>query len=438
MAITIIPKGVRGFQFSFKLTERKSVIGGIDMKEDMTVLVHKAMQLLKKFGLKESTLKSYDKRAFRPIIDFYETQSTYEFQESFMNKLETLYQDQFINGLISKKTLNWRIRGLRIISEIHATGGYEWKVYSYKKNIALPDSFEYTVNDFVSRLKLSEKRKHNIGSIIRRFARFIYDHGISDLSTVTPVMVREFMLLISSDRPKSMDDVVDVLRKFFRYLNEQMGLDSSFWILLAAPRGRDRKVKPCMKADEVYQMLNKINRTSAKGKRDFAILILAATTGLRAGDIANLKLTDIIWQRRELHLTQGKTQEILMLPLKKNVMNALADYILYGRPKSDSKHIFLRSHAPYSPLFDGVSVACIFRKYLSEAGIEHLTNDGKTLHGMRRMIGTQMIILGTPITTVAQVLGHTNLKAIKQYISLDLEGLRNCSVAMTSLGGEDR
>ena len=54
------------------------------------------------------------------------------------------------------------------------------------------------------------------------------------------------------------------------------------------------------------------------------------------------------------------------------------------------------------------------------------------------MIGTQMIVSGTPLTTVAQVLGHTNLKSIKQYISLDLEGLRKCSLAMTSLGGEVR
>jgi len=331
----------------------------------MKELVQTAMQLLKSFGLKESTLKSYDTRAFRPILHYYQTHYINEFQESLMNKLEIIYQNQFESGFITKSSLNWRIRGIRIISEIHTTGGYVWKVYSYKKAIILPDSFEQMVTDFVSRLNLSEKRKQNLGSIIRRFARFTYDHGTSALAEVTPLTVREFMLHISSDRPKSMDDVVDALKKFFRYLNEKVDLDSSFWLLLIAPRSREHKVKPCMKADEVYQLLEKINRTSAKGKRDFALLILASTTGLRAGDIANLKLTDIIWQHKELHLTQGKTEEILILPLQKKVMNALADYILYGRPKSDSKNVFLRSNAPYTPFFDGASVACVFRKYLS-------------------------------------------------------------------------
>lgn len=404
----------------------------------MKELVQTAKQLLRDLGLKESTLKSYDTRAFRPIIHYYQTHYINEFQESLMNKLEIIYQNQFESGFITKSSLNWRIRGIKIISEIHITGGYIWKVYSYKKAITLPDSFEQMVTDFVSRLDLSKKRKQNLGSIIRRFTRFTYDQGTSDLSEVTPLTVREFMLHISSDRPKSMDDVVDALKKFFHYLNEKVDLDSSFWLLLIAPRSRDHKVKPCMKADEVYQLLEKINRTSAKGKRDFALLTLASTIGLRAGDIANLKLTDIIWQHKELHLTQGKTEEILVLPLQKKVMNALADYILYGRPKSDSKHIFLRSNAPYAPFFDGVSVACVFRKYLSEAGIKHMSGDGKTLHGIRRMIGTQMIVSGTPLTTVAQVLGHTNLKSIKQYISLDLEGLRKCSLTMTSLGGEVR
>lgn len=408
------------------------------MKEDITLLVQKAMHLLRTLELNESTLKSYETRAFRPIINYYKTQGVYKSQEYLMNKLENLYQNQFKSGLISNSTLNWRIRGIRIISEIYKTGGYEWKVYSHKKPTTLPISLECIVSDFISRINLSKKRTQNIESIIRRFAEFINNQGVSELSTVTPVMVRQFMLHISSSRPKSMDDVVDTLRKFFKYLNEQMMIDSSFWMLLAAPRSRDHNVKPCMKIDEVYEMLKKINRTSTKGKRDFAILTLAATTGLRAGDIANLKLTNIMWQQKELHLIQGKTSKILILPLQKNAMNALADYILNGRAKSGSNHVFLRSCAPYTHFFDGVSIACIFRKYLSEIGIKHLINDGKTFHGLRRMIGTQMLVSGTPIMTIAQVLGHTQLKAMKQYISLDLQRLRTCSLGMNSLGGDDR
>lgn len=89
------------------------------MENNITKLVQKAMQLLRKFDLKEGTLKSYDNRAFHPIINYYQTHYINEFQESLMNKLEIIYQYQFENGFISKKLLNWRIRGIRIISEIH-------------------------------------------------------------------------------------------------------------------------------------------------------------------------------------------------------------------------------------------------------------------------------------------------------------------------------
>ena len=94
------------------------------MENDITKLVQKAMQLLREFNLKESSLKSYNKMAFHPIIDYYQTHYIKEFQEPLMDKLEIIYQGQFKNELISKQSLNCRIRGIKIISEIHSTGSY--------------------------------------------------------------------------------------------------------------------------------------------------------------------------------------------------------------------------------------------------------------------------------------------------------------------------
>ena len=405
------------------------------MSEDIAVLVKDAMRLLNEMGISKGTLKSYISRSFRPTIRFYETHGVSEYQESLTLQGKKYYQEQYNDGIISKVSLNWRLRGINILSEIHKTGSFEWKVFSHNDPITLPAQLENIVIDFISRLDLSDKRKRNIESIIRRFVRFISGKDITDLSSVTPIQLRDFMLNISSNRPKSMDDVVDALKKFFGYLDDKININSSNHLLLTAPRSRDHRVKPCMKTDDVSQMLLKIDRAVPKGKRDFAVLALAATTGLRAGDLANLKLTDVVWPKKELHFVQGKTETILVLPLQKNVLNALADYILNGRPPSNSEYIFLRSIAPYHHLHDGVSIACIFRRYLSEAGIRHLPGDGKTMHGLRRMIGTQMVTSGVPITTVAQVLGHRGIKATKRYISLDVEGLRNCALSISSLGG---
>ena len=147
----------------------------------------------------------------------------------------------------------------------------------------------------------------------------------------------------------------------------------------------------------------------------------------------NIKLSDIDWRKSEIHIVQGKTQVPISLPLQKGVGAALADYILNGRPESKSPQIFLRSLAPFQGFKDGVSVACVLRRRMEAAGIFHKLGDGKTMHGIRRMLGTQMTMEGVPVTTVAQVLGHQNTDATRPYIALDIEGLRECALGFDSL-----
>ena len=83
----------------------------------------------------------------------------------------------------------------------------------------------------------------------------------------------------------------------------------------------------------------------------------------------------------------------------------------------------------------GVSIACIFRKDQKKASLTHAIGDGKTLHSIRRYLGTEMTASGILVDVVAQVLGHKGMKATKQYISADLRGMKNCMLGFDSLGG---
>lgn len=190
---------------------------------------------------------------------------------------------------------------------------------------------------------------------------------------------------------------------------------------------------PYMPLDDLTLIIQSVDRSTAIGKRDYAILLLAASSGMRSGDIANMKLSDIDWRKNEIHIVQGKTRVPIILPLNKSVGAAMADYILNGRPKSKSQQIFLRSLAPFQGFKDGVSVACVLRRWMKAAGVSHRLGDGKTMHGIRRMLGTQMTVEGVPVSTVAQILGHQNINATKPYISLDIEGLRECALGFGSL-----
>lgn len=102
-------------------------------------------------------------------------------------------------------------------------------------------------------------------------------------------------------------------------------------------------------------------------------------------------MTDMDWENNAIHLIQGKTDIPLHIPVSKQVLTTVADHILHGRPKTSDCHIFVRHIAPYNGFHDGVSIACIFRKQLKKAGIEHVTGDGRTLHGIRRGLGYILI-----------------------------------------------
>ncbi|MDD3307073.1 MAG: tyrosine-type recombinase/integrase [Acetobacterium sp.] len=398
-------------------------------------LVQTALSQLAKMGLSDATLKSYRTCAFYPIKKFYGDKENVHYENSLMIEMYHLYLMQHEQGVISKQTLNWRLRGINIINEIYDTGFFDWKVFSSKKKEELPDVYETIMTDFSNTLICCTKRKGIYQSIVRRFLIFMIQSEKENLSSIDEVLLRNFLVEISADRPKSMDDVITALKKFLQYLNEKSFTENRYYSILAAPRSRDRKVKACMDANELAMMMNCVDRNTPGGKRDYAILILAATTGLRAGDIASLRLDCINWKRNEIQFFQGKTSEATILPLPQNTGIAIADYILYSRPKATIDTLFLRNNPPYKGFHDGVSISCIFRKYMKQVNLAHENGDGRTMHGIRRMVGTEMIINGSPIMTVSQVLGHKGMSATKYYIALDVDGLRKCTLGFDSIGG---
>jgi len=406
----------------------------MENNKTITSLVETAFkQLEDEFKLTEGTLKGYKYSSFRPIEEFFRSHGVYQYDRKLIDELHSFYITQFEEGIIPKQTFALRLRGIEVITEIQEKGCFEWKVFRQTKKELLNDYFEKILNDFLETLTCGAKRSKYYESIIRKFFSFLLQKGYADFTKFNPQTVSDFLTEISIEKPKSMDDVIYGMRKLFLHLNEN-GKQVDFNILLlASPKHYRRKIYPCMKTDELSELLNHIDQSTPKGKRDYAILILAATAALRAGDLVTLKLKDVDWQRCEISLVQGKTKEPLVLPLNPISKNALADYILNGRPTSSSPNIFLRSVAPHIELASGVSVACILRGYIKSMGIERKLDDGKTLQGIRRMLASNMTISKVPITTISQVLGHKNMDIAKVYISLDMEELKCCTLDFNSL-----
>ena len=123
----------------------------------------------------------------------------------------------------------------------------------------------------------------------------------------------------------------------------------------------------------------------------------------------------------------------IAFPLTSDVGKALKDYILNARPVSDCQEVFLSLRPPHAAMMDAVAVGDMFSKYQKKAGIVRQPFDGKGFHGLRRRLAKKLIVNGTPLTTVAQILGHSDLHSVRQYLSLDTGNLRECALDFSGI-----
>jgi integrase len=405
------------------------------MKEiEATQLIGNAIKQLITFNLKPSTITAYEQRSFDPVEVFFDEREEKLYSTQLSSEFLIVTRRLFKSQQISSRTRRFREKGVLVLDELFLSGSLVWRMHPTGKS-GVPKCYTDIFASFSKNLEQSGQHHNAVSSIVRKYLTYLDSNDVCEIASVHASDIRQFIIDVSPEHRGSMDYVVLALRKFHSFLKEHKVLEIKYETALFVPRVRDRRVLPCIHQDEIDRVLEQIDVSSAMGKRDYAILVLGAHTGLRAGDIALLKLADMDWANNEIRIVQGKTNTSLALPLSALVGNAIADYILVGRPLSDSPYIFLRVLAPFQKFHDGVSISCIFRRYLKKAGINHEIGDGRTFHGLRRTLGTTLVVNDVPVTTVAQILGHRSIKTTKQYISLDVSGLRQCALDFGSVGG---
>ncbi|MDR3600882.1 MAG: tyrosine-type recombinase/integrase [Desulfosporosinus sp.] len=156
--------------------------------------------------------------------------------------------------------------------------------------------------------------------------------------------------------------------------------------------------------------------------------MLASVTGIRAIDIANLKLRDINWKEMTVYFIQCKTGFGVSLPMESVAAEAVADYILNGRPDVAIPYVFLTVDPPFRKLNDKSSVANVLNKYVKLENIEKRPRDGKTFHAFRRNMGIWLLNSGAEPELISQVLGHQSKDVLKRYLPLDTSKLEICAL----------
>jgi integrase/recombinase XerD len=184
------------------------------------------------------------------------------------------------------------------------------------------------------------------------------------------------------------------------------------WSMTSIPRA--------IPADQVRQLLASINRGTAIGRRDYAILLLLARLGLRSSEVAFLDLDDIDWKAGRLSV-RGKSGRQFELPLPTDVGQAIVAYLRHGRPHNISRRVFLRGKAPIRGFLGQSAIGSLVRHTLKRAGIVSPT---KGTHQFRHALATQMLRHGASLTEIGEVLGHRSPETTKIYTKVDLDALR--------------
>jgi integrase len=219
------------------------------------------------------------------------------------------------------------------------------------------------------------------------------------------------------------------VRSFLRFLTLRGILQKDLGAELPTIRvPRDASIPSVWDHELIMKLLGAIDRSSAKGKRDYAILLLACRLGLRAGDIRTLKLDHLHWEDSRIEITQSKTTTPLSLPLTEEVGEALIDYLRSGRPKTANREVFLKLNPPFDPIGRNNNLHDVVTYWRRLAGITFRSPQRRGIHSLRHSLATRLLKQGTPFSTIADILGHTSLESTRIYAKADVEALRSVAL----------
>lgn len=233
-------------------------------------------------------------------------------------------------------------------------------------------------------------------------------------------------------RRASIEDHTVCLRDFLRHLYRSGQTASDLSGTVIGPHIYDHENIPsALHAEEVQRVL-KLTREdlSPVGLRDYAILILLATYGLRAAEIVRLRLEDIDWRRDVLGVRHSKTGTYSELPLLREPGEAVLRYLEKARPRSAHREIFIRIQAPHRPYKSGSILNCVTSARLRKAGI--IPQGRKGPHAFRHARAVSLLRSGVPLKIIGDVLGHTSAAATAEYLKLATQDLRAVGLELPS------
>lgn len=391
--------------------------------QDVVCLTRDAVMNLE---LSEKTKANYLYCGFGAILKHFEYLGEDLYSPEILNQFVVNTRDKWNNNLLGRSAFQNIYKCAKWIEEYVSTGKVSLKKHT-------PFNFCYTAPDFErliqeysafieheGYLKVSTLKAYI--SSVRRFFRRMEKLNRHKFSEITLFDVTKCISLIADECPCSVFGCVQNMRSFANFISNEHPdyLDITPALIFTA--AKRKRVYFGYTEDEAQKILDAVDMNSVCGKRDYALMMIAHTTGMRGCDIVNLKFENIDWVSRELRLVQKKTNVPLALPFDTATGNAIADYILHSRPESTSEYVFLRTQRPFTKLSGMYTLVAKYAR--SVLGKDRRMNGP---HAFRRGMGQRLVESDVPSHMICDVLGHTTATALRQYTSASLEKLKTCA-----------
>jgi len=401
-------------------------------KQLLTELIHDLEQEMLRLGYSQRSMRFF-RRRWRTLLQFanergesfYSEQLGVDFVEKHFNILE---KDE--NRELSEEDVR-ELRVIRMIGDfqLHRT---IFRRYSNHKTILTNLSFIDLRNQFQSYCEDNGYSKtttyqHILKSV--HFMDYLASQNITNCKEISLPLIHAYIKTLAGHAHTTIRHTICCIHTFLRFLLETGEVQTDFAAKTPMIQVRKQTHIPSVwTKDELQKLIAAIDRGSPKGKRDYAIILLACCLGIRGSDIKNLKKEDFHWEEKKLIFIQSKTKVPLSLPLTPEVGWAVIEYLKYGRPNIDSPNLFVKHMAPYGPFAEGGNLHEMIKRYMQLAHLPTL-NKKRGLHSLRHTMASMLLEKNTPLSTISDLLGHVDTNSTAVYLKVGMQKLKECALS---------
>jgi site-specific recombinase XerD len=386
---------------------------------------------------------NYNDRSIRRYQSTWRRLITFAKKHKFKNKLcEKLILEFLVHHNISSETPTYMLKGWKRHAEFslkilwnYARFGYFERYYTELRQLKIPAAMQKTLFEY--KKYCEEKRyfsPYTVNECIRQiglFLDFLGKRSVKKFDQIRGEDLTDFVYSLSRFSQKTISRIASYIRVFLRFLIFRGSLKTDLsQAVPSIPVPHQSKIPSVWDRELLTKLLDAVDRSSPRGKRDYAIMLLACRLGLRQSDIRELKLDHINWEAEMISITQAKTKNPLSLPLTNEVGNALIDYIKFARPKTNYRQVFLRLTPPFIPLSKNSHFYHVVKYWRELAGIQFRTKQHQGMHSLRHSLATYLLEDDAPFSLIANILGHTSMNTTMIYAKSSVETLRQVALSI--------